>query len=383
MSARVLIALALLSPVMLSGCASIGDLQSFESDDATVRLESDEERIWYDANRFDRQLANSRAVYDDPPLQDYLQSVTDRLFPEFVGTLRIYPFRGFQPNAFVLPNGSIYFDVGLLTRLDNEAQLAAIIGHEGAHFMERHSLKSLRVTKRNMNAALVFQTVMGVPVVGQALAYSSMMGYSREFEREADLLGYERMASAGYDVREAVRPFERLASEAAALNYTVPIFFSSHPRMSERVASFRALSLGAPEGGERNGDEYLARTRMAAGDTLEAYLERREPEAVIFLLESEGLLQRFPESFQFYLAEAYRLRGQPGDDARAEEAYRATLHTCPEHAPTHRAMGLLRMREGQRTAACDYLTRYLELDPDAPDRDYVELYLSRLREDTP
>ena len=378
-----MIALALLSPAMLSGCASIGDLQSFESDDAAVRLESDEERIWYDSNRFDRQLANSRAVYDDPPLQDYLQSVTDRLFPEFVGTLRIYPFRGFQPNAFVLPNGSIYFDVGLLTRLDNEAQLAAIIGHEGAHFMERHSLKSLRVTKRNMNAALVFQTVTGVPVVGQALAYSSMMGYSREFEREADLLGYERMASAGYDVREAMRPFERLANEAAALNYNVPIFFSSHPRMSERVASFRALSLDAPEGGERNGDAYLVRTRMAAGDTLEAYLERREPEAVIFLLEGEGLLQRFPESFQFYLAEAYRLRGQPGDDGRAEEAYRATLHTCPEHAPTHRAMGLLRMREGQREAACDYLTRYLELVPDAPDRAYVELYLSRLREGTP
>jgi predicted Zn-dependent protease len=367
----------------ISGCASIGDLQSFESDDATVRLESDEQRIWYDANRFDRQLANSRAVYDDPALQAYLQSVTDRLFPEFADTLRIYPFRGFQPNAFVLPNGSIYFDVGLLTRLDNEAQLAAIIGHEGAHFMERHSLKSLRVAKQNMNAAIVFQTVTGVPVVGQALAYSSMMGYSRDFEREADLLGYERMASAGYDVREAMRPFERLASEAAALNYSVPIFFSSHPRMSERVASFRSLSLDAPAGGERNGADYLARTRRAAGDTLEAYLERREPEVVVFLLEREGLLQRFPESFQYYLAEAYRLRGQPGDDVRAEQAYRATLDTCPEHAPTYRAMGLLRMREGQRTAACDYLTRYLELAPDAPDRAYVELYLSRLREDTP
>ena len=383
MSAGVLQILAFLALAAMSGCASVGDLQSFGSDEATVRLESDEERIWYDANRFDRQLANSRAVYEDPALQAYLQSVTDRLFPEFTDTLRIYPFRGFQPNAFVLPNGSIYFDVGLLTRLDNEAQLAAIIGHEGAHFMERHSLKSLRVVKQNMNAAIVFQTVTGVPVVGQVLAYSSMMGYSREFEREADLLGYERMASAGYDVREAMRPFERLASEAAALDYSVPIYFSSHPGMSERVASFRSLSLDSPGGGERNGDEYLARTRRAAGDTLEAYLERREPEVVIFLLESEGLLQRLPESFQYYLAEAYRLRGQPGDDVRAEDAYRATLDTCPEHAATHRAMGLLRMREGERTAACDYLTRYLELAPDAPDRAYVELYLSRLREDTP
>ena len=383
MRARVLPILTVLSLAAISGCASIGGLESFESDDATVRLESDEQRIWYDANQFDRQLANSRAVYDDPALQDYLQSVTDRLFPEFVDTLRIYPFRGFQPNAFVLPNGSIYFDVGLLTRLDNEAQLAAIIGHEGAHFMERHSLKSLRVAKQNMNAALVFETVTGVPVVGRVLAYSSMMGYSREFEREADLLGYERMAAAGYDVREAVQPFARLASEAAALDYNVPIFFSSHPKMSERVASFRGLSVDAPEGGERNGDEYLTRTRRAAGDTLEAYLERREPEVVIFLLQDEGLLNRFPTRFQYYLAEAYRLRGQPGDDARAEAAYRATLDTCPDHAPTYRAMGLLRMREGQGPAACDYLTRYLELAPEAPDRAYVELYLSRLREDTP
>ena len=382
MRVRTAIGIAVLT-IAAVGCANVGDVRSFDTDEATTQLESDEARIWYDCARWDKQIANSGAIYADAELESYLQGVVDRLYPEFQDAMHIHPFRGFVPNAFVLPNGSIYFDVGLLARIDNEAQLAAIIGHEGAHFAERHALTFHRVAKLHGNIAMVFGAATGIPLVGDVLAYSSMMGYSRDQEREADLLGYRRMEAAGYDVREAAGPFSRLAKEAAALDYDIPVFFSSHPRMSERVESFRELSASAPTGGRRGEDVYLARVERATGDTLVTYLERRQPETVIFLLEDERLLQRLPEHYRFYLAAAYRLRDHPGDAERAEIEYHATLRACPDFAPTYRALGMLRMHEGHAGAACEHFRRYLELAPEAPDRAYVESYLSKLREEMP
>ena len=362
------------------GCAA-PDVRSFDSTEATHALDIDEERIWYDSNSFDEQLANVGAVYADPNLQAYLQAVVDRLFPEFDGAMRIHPFNSAEPNAFVLPNGSIYFDIGLLARLDNEAQLAAIIGHEGAHFVERHSLTSVRTAKRTMNAAMIFQATTGVPIVGQAIAYSSMMGYSRDLEREADELGFRRMAAAGYDVTEAARPFERLAREARVLDYDTPVFFSSHPRMEERVSSFRTLEAGHDRGGIVAEDLYRARTEPAARDAVVANLERRRPKVVIFLLEGEGLLDRYPPDYRYYLGEAYRLRDDPGDRTRAETEYATVVTTCPDFAPSYRALGKIRMSQGRDAEACGLFDRYLKLAPEAPDRAYVEHYLSRLRKE--
>lgn len=372
--------LLLIAATVTFGCAT-PDVRSFESSQATTVLDIDEERLWYDSKQFDEQLANVGAVYPDGDLQAYLQCIVDRLFPEFDGALRIHPFNSAEPNAFVLPNGSIYFDIGLLARLDNEAQLAAIIGHEGSHFVERHSLMSVRTAKRNMNAAMIFQATTGVPVVGQALAYSSMMGYSRDLEREADELGFRRMASAGYDVTEAAVPFERLARESAALDYDTPVFFSSHPQMEDRVASFRRLEAGHEQGGVIAQDLYRARTEPAARDAIVANLERRRPKVVIFLLEDERLLDRHPPDYHYYLGEAYRLRADPGDGTRAETEYSGALAASPDFAPSYRALGKIRMQQGRDTEACSLFERYLELAPDAHDRAYVEHYLATLRED--
>jgi predicted Zn-dependent protease len=372
--------LPVVAALLLVGCAA-PEVRSFESADATTVLHVDEERLWYDSKQFDEQLANVGALYPDAGLQLYLQDIVDRLFPEFDGAMRIHPFNSAEPNAFVLPNGSIYFDIGLLARLDNEAQLAAIIGHEGSHFVERHSLMSVRTAKRHMNAAMVFQAATGVPVVGQALAYSSMMGYSRDLEREADELGFRRMAAAGYDISEAARPFERLAREAEALDYDTPVFFSSHPQMEERVASFRGLEAGHDGGGVVAEDLYRARTEPAARDAIVANLERRRPKVVIFLLEQERLLDRYPPDYRYYLGEAYRLRAEPGDGSRAETEYSTVVETCPEFAPPYRALGKIRMQQGRGDEACDLFERYLDLAPDARDRAYVEHYLTRLRED--
>jgi tetratricopeptide (TPR) repeat protein len=128
-------------------------------------------------------------------------------------------------------------------------------------------------------------------------------------------------------------------------------------------------------------DLYRARTEPAARDAVVANLDRRRPKVVIFLLENERLLDRHPPEYRYYLGEAYRLRDDPGDGTRAETEYTAVLSTCPEFAPSYRALGKIRMQQGRDAEACNLFERYLELAPDARDRAYVEHYLTRLRED--
>ncbi len=366
-----------------AGCTSMAPVDSFESASGTESLATDEARLWYDADRFDEQLVNAGAIYPDEALQTYLQQVLDGLYPDFKGAMRIRPFYSEEPNAFVLPNGSVYFDIGLLARVDNEAQLAAIIGHEGAHFVGRHSLKSIRTAKQHMSAVMIFEATTGVPVVGRVLAFSSMMGYSRDLEREADAIGFERLARAGYDVREAKVPFERLAREAAVMDYDHPVFFSSHPRMTERAENFRRMEASESAAGVTNRDLYQARTYRAVGDALSADLGARNARVIIFLLEQEGLLEGYPPEYRHFLAEAYRLRGREGDLARAEAEYLKTMSTCPTHAPPHGALGLIRMKQGRDAEACELFARYLSLDPEAPDKAYIESYLARLQEERP
>jgi hypothetical protein len=115
----------------------------------------------------------------------------DRLYPEFKGKIQVHLYDSTQLNAFALPNGSVYFNIGLLARIANEAQLAAVLGHEAAHFIEKHSFRE-RVSAKNASAF----AVSGIPFASLA-AVSSISGFSRDLEREADMKGYARLVKGG------------------------------------------------------------------------------------------------------------------------------------------------------------------------------------------
>ena len=89
----------------------------------------------------------------------------------------------------------------------------------------------------------------------------------------------------------------------------------------------------------------------------------------------------YPPEIRFFLGEAYRLRGEEGDAGRAFEAHLLTRQNAPDYAPTHRALGLHYMKNGENQSALQHFERYLELLPTAADRAYVEQYLQTLREE--
>lgn len=256
------------------------------------------------------------------------------------------------------------------------AQLATVLAHEGAHFTHRHSLQQAERLRNTAAFALVV-AMLGVPLVGDVVALSSMFGYSREreHEREADAIGYQRLVAAGYAARETIRTFEHLQAEIKAADINEPCFFASHPRLQERIDSFNSL-IRDSDGGEAARERFLETTaglRLAslAGD-LAAYRYKQ----IILMLSNPATRREYPPEASYFLGEAYRLRNAAGDEAAAEREFKLAIETAPHYAPPHRALGLLHFKRGDPGEAATRLRHYLALDPGAADRTYVEYYIS-------
>ena len=149
-------------------------------------------------------------------------------------------------NASVMPNGKIVVHTGLLPVTRTEPGLAAVLGHEVAHVVARHSAERLSQTMlaqtgvQVANAATAafdprYQALTGA-ALGLGLQYGVLMPYSRAQESEADRLGLIFMAKAGYDPAEAIALWERMESAGGARG---PEFLSTHPNPATRRAQLR------------------------------------------------------------------------------------------------------------------------------------------------
>jgi beta-barrel assembly-enhancing protease len=276
-------------------------------------------------------------------------------------------------NAFALPNGSVYINAGLLARLQNEAQLATVLAHEGVHFVNRHSYQQSERVKNAATLGLVVG-MLGVPIIGDIVALSSMTGFSQEHETEADRIGYQHLVQAGYSATEAPRTFEHLIAEIKALDIREPFFFASHPKLQERADNFRELCKDAVEGSVGK-EAFMQQTRHIRLFTLQEDLSAYRYKQLILVLGDPERRQEYPAEASYYLGEAYRLRGNKGDLELAEREHSLALQLAPEFAPTYRALGLIHYKRGQKSLAAPLLRRYVEMLPDAPDREYIESYL--------
>lgn len=377
------VAAGVLMAAALAGPGQAQELPPFAGAADTRQLTEDEGRVWYAAREFDRSLRLRGHLFGDAALDAYLQQLADELYPEFHGVLRVRAVRDPTLNAFALPNGSLYLHIGLIGRLENEAQLATVLAHECAHFVHRHGLRSQQTLKSNaafaVGAAMVGGNVGAL--LGNLAALSSIYGYSRDLEREADQRGFERLARQGYALAQGTRAFEILETETRLLDVKEPFMFSSHPQLRERIETFTELAARAePDRGRTENERFLQRTGAARLAWLEAELERQQPKSLIHHLSREGAGERFPPHYGYYLGEAHRLRAEKDDERLAEAAYRAALAAAPQFAPTHRALGLMLMKRGENAAAREHFRAFLELAPAARDAGYVREYLRRVEQ---
>ena len=341
----------------------------------------DERRVWSEADELAAMLARSGRVLEDPALTAYVQNVADRLFPEFKGRIRVHILKAQSLNAFALPNGDLYLHEGLLARFRNDSQLAALLGHEGTHFVNRHSYQGIEHAKSTaaLGTALA---VVGTPVVGLAanlLVASSVTGYSRDLEAEADAEGYKRLVAAGYDPREAPKLFKMMMNEIEASGVKEPFFFSTHPALQDRYDNYLRLSKQAPARKDPAPDRYLATFAALRLASLEAEVSMARCKQVIALLKEPGRRGDYPSYVDYYLGEAYRQRGDKGDDALMKAAYLKAIAAAPGFAPAHRALGMQLLKGGAYDDAIRELETYLSLAQDATGRAYAQMYLEEAR----
>ena len=348
----------------------------YTSGTAAQPASEQEQRVWSQAEELDRLFKTSGMVYRDPALTAYVQGVLDRLYPEFRGRVRVALLKAPELNAFALPNGSIYVNIGLLARFQNEAQLATVLAHEGTHFTHRHGVQGQENLKQTAAIAAVTGMFGVYGIVPSLLAASSMFGYSREMESEADDAGYRRLLESGYDVREAPAVFKHLMEDVKAEDIREPYFFSTHPRLQDRFDNMTRLSAHAVGGGTgASRQDYSRIVEGARVATLELLLSMGKTKAALITLESPERLAELPPYAPYYRGEAYRLRREEGDAQRASSAYREAIAAAPDFAPSYRALGILQLKAGQDAEAEANFTRYLGLAPTAVVRGYVERYL--------
>ena len=178
-------------------------------------------------------------------LNGYVNKVGNRVTPRYLRNLptddpnkilfRFYVIEDDTPNAFALPDGSVFVYTGLLKRLANEAQLAMVIGHEIAHVTNEHSRRTLETAQKqamwlSLAGAAGGQLGMLVAQVGYGLLQNK---FSRELEDQADRVGLYYAWEADYDVREAPRMWQKMMGEFGA-GKTGSILYADHPSMLSR-----------------------------------------------------------------------------------------------------------------------------------------------------
>ncbi len=375
--------------------------------------DEDERKLLQTAAKADDELRSRGMVLQDAQVDAYIRNVAERLIPPGLATavpFKFYVARDPMVNAFALPNGSIYLHVGLLARLENEAQLAHVLSHEIAHVVQRHSLQG----SRNRKATIVAAHVADLLLFGTSIAYlpaiGALAGHSRESEAEADRLALEYMSRAGYPLDGAEQLF-KLLEEVKQKESAWGSVYSSHPDNQQRAEVTREIvqsgRLATNADGENGAKNYVAVRDKLILENVRLKLNVRQYQLAMEAADRALTLKPKSPWLHYYRGEAcLRMAEDPVGAARedawindkrnndelvaehrnkkqallasARQAYEESLRVDKSFAHGYRGLGLVAYAEGDAKIARESLTRYLTHAKDITDRPYINNILGRL-----
>src|SRR5690349_11367452 len=192
-------------------------------------------------------------IINDERIQRYLTTLGDRLIAAAPSELKqpVYEY-SFTPvnlkeiNAFALPGGPMFVHRGMMDAAKEEGEVVGVMAHELSHVLLRHGTANATKAQNPWLQLGQIAGIVGGAVVGGAAGSAIMQGsqfglgtvllrYSREFEKQADLLGVQIMARAGYDPRSLAHMFETINRQAAESGGGAPQWLSSHPDPGNRT----------------------------------------------------------------------------------------------------------------------------------------------------
>lgn len=346
---------------------------------------STESELWYAMDQAERELRSSPLLVRDPSLNQYVRDVACKVAQDFCPDLRVYIVDVPVFNASMAPNGTLIVFTGALLRMQDEAELAVVLGHEFAHFRQRHSLRGWNKAKSTSAFLSTFTVLSGfsvVAIVAQLGGMANVSRFSRDMEREADRIGFTQSTGLGYDPQAGAEVWGRMLREENASKRPKPWpVFASHPNTAERLedttAAARAHSGTQKEVGR---EAYQAAVRPHLDRWLDEELSRRTYDTSIAVIgELKSLADpRDAGLYAFYLAEAYRQRGKGDDRDVAARHYAEAIALPSAPAAAWREHAYILRNRGERSTAVDAFRRYLSLAPDASDRSFIESSLSQI-----
>jgi len=224
--------------VLLSGCAT--------SPTGRTQL-----ALMPDSQMNDMGLQAFTNIKQETPIEQgrtansYVQCVAQAIIREVGGNWEVVVFKDEDANAFALPGGKIGVNTGLLKVAENQDQLATVIGHEVMHVLSNHANE--RVSQKFaveqglglISAAASPQTGTGktlMGLLGVGAQFGVLLPYNRIQESEADLLGLDLMAKAGFDPRESTKLWINMGRSGGA---QPPQFLSTHPSHASRISDLQ------------------------------------------------------------------------------------------------------------------------------------------------
>ena len=398
-------------------------------------------------NLLDKRFEREGLVLEADAANAYLKRIGEVLVPrneQFENvTWRFRALRDPQPNAFALPNGSIYVTTGLMSLVDNESQLAAVLAHEMTHVLRRHTYLQNRSNRKkfltmNIIAAVGAYAPGGVAgaiitiatAVAPFIVIATIFGYSRDLEREADLKGIDMMIKAEYAPEEMVNVMKLLDKDLEGEN--IRLFYNDHPALDERIRYLsgylgaRADKVTSQMELNREKGAYFREMEPVMRHDIQLAINQGRFRSAVYL--AQRLADLHPDSENlFWLAESYRTLGPrrqqltdkeltnsakkdaakkrekrtieeeerdllttpegqqeaKAHQEKAEELYLRALSLVNPAVAAHRGLGMLYEKAGQKSEALNEYEKYLALAPAPIDRERIQKRIENLRRSAP
>ena len=187
-------------------------------------------------------LKKEKPVSTNSQYNQVANCISQAIITEQGGNWEVVVFEDKSPNAFALPGNKIGIHTGMLALVDNQDQLAAVIGHEVGHVLAKHSNERAS-QEMAVNSGMAIIQAVGAPqsalgqtafgLLGVGAEYGILMPYSRVQESEADIIGVDLMAKAGFDPRQSVTLWQKM--EQASQGQQPIEFMSTHPAHATRI----------------------------------------------------------------------------------------------------------------------------------------------------
>ena len=384
-TAAIFLSLALLAPGMVVGAddETIDHLipPGYKPEEA-----ADEKGLWMEFEEMEASLNKSALLIRDPELVNYVNGIVCKVAGPYCNDFRVYLIRNPGFNASMTATGMMQIWTGLIVRATSTDEIAAVVGHEIAHYTRLHSLDRLRKLKSKMATAsffdLGFAVLTGVSApLGQATAIMSFLSFNREQETEADLLGTRLLAEAGFDPHASYGVWYKILmeEEAAAVKGRKPGLFSqTHPNSEDRASyleGFVNTWFGPPQLTNGTDPELLRVLNNNYYLLMEDQIDTNRFGRTEEILRRHAEMGVDPGVLHFFHGEMYRQRGEEGDAVLAINAY--TRATEQESVPpeAYKNLGYLYLKQKDVPKAQEYFRQYLLADPEASDRAMIEFYL--------